>query len=178
MVETFAMTDASAQGPDYSDTLFLPKNEFPMRAGPAAEESRRFSPAGEKDDLYGQLRKAAPAGRIRAARRPALRQRQHPHRPCAQQDSSRTWIVPLEQMGRRKDSNYVPGWDCHAWPIDGRSRRRTIAARARCEARFQRRQGDGSPSAANAAPPPTIGSRCSARSSSGSAWCATGTIRT
>ena len=47
------MTDA----PDYRDTVFLPKTDFPMKAGLAQKEPAILA-KWAADDLYGQLRKA------------------------------------------------------------------------------------------------------------------------
>ena len=49
------MTDAAR---DYSDTLFLPKTEFPMRAGLPQKEPEILA-RWEKLGLYGRLRAAA-----------------------------------------------------------------------------------------------------------------------
>ena len=77
------MTDAAR---DYSETLFLPKTDFPMRAGLPQKEPELLK-RWESIDLYRRLREAAQGpAEIRPARRPALRQRQHPYRPRAQQD--------------------------------------------------------------------------------------------
>ena len=76
------MTDAR----DYSKTLFLPQTEFPMRAGLPQKEPELLA-RWAKLGLYARLREAAQRPRqIRPARRPALRQRQHPYRHRAQQD--------------------------------------------------------------------------------------------
>ncbi len=69
-------------------------------------------------DLYGKLREAR-AGRaeIRPARRPALRQRQHSHRHCAQQDPQRA----RRQIASRCPDTTRPtssGFDCHGLPIE------------------------------------------------------------
>ena len=92
------MTDAAR---DYSETLFLPKTDFPMRAGLPQKEPELLARWAELG-LYERLREAA-RGRaeIRPARRPALRQRQHPYRARAQQDpegrgdalASRCWAT-------------------------------------------------------------------------------------
>jgi len=50
------MTDAKAR--DYSETLFLPKTDFPMRAGLPQKEPEILARWGEID-LYGRLRAAA-----------------------------------------------------------------------------------------------------------------------
>ena len=63
-----------------------------------------------------------------------------------------------------KDSNYVPGWDCHGLPIEWK-----IEEEYRAKGQQQGRRCRSTSSAANAAPSPRIGSTSSARSSSGSA---------
>ena len=57
------MTDTPAKARDYSETLFLPKTDFPMRAGLPQKEPailERWNSIG----LYGRLR-AAGKGRPR-----------------------------------------------------------------------------------------------------------------
>ena len=44
---------------DYSETLFLPQTEFPMRAGLPEREPVLLA-RWEKENLYGKLREAAP----------------------------------------------------------------------------------------------------------------------
>ena len=101
---------------DYSQTLFLPKTDFPMRAGLPQKEPE-FLARWQKIDLYGA---AACVGQgqaaLRVARRAALCQRQHPYRPCAQQILKD--VVTRSQQMLGHDSNYVPGWDCHGLPIE------------------------------------------------------------
>ncbi len=72
----------------------------------------------EKIDLFSALR-AAEQGptQVRAARRPALCQRQHPSRHTRSTRSSRTSSTARQQM-LGKDAHYVPGWDCHGLPIE------------------------------------------------------------
>ena len=110
------MTDASTQGPDYSDTLYLPKTDFPMRAGLPQKEPEILA-RWEKGDLYGQLRRAA------AASRPKFVLHDGPpyangniHIGHALNKILKDLVVRSEQMAG-KDSNYVPGWDCHGLPI-------------------------------------------------------------
>ena len=55
------MNDPSARGADYSQTLFLPKTDFPMRAGLPQREPELLA-LWEREKLYEALRAAA-AGR-------------------------------------------------------------------------------------------------------------------
>ena len=52
------MTEAPAQARDYSETLFLPKTDFPMRAGLPQKEPEILKRWRDLD-LYGKLRVAA-----------------------------------------------------------------------------------------------------------------------
>ena len=62
------MTDASAQGPDYSDTLYLPKTDFPMRAGLPQKEPETLA-RWQRDDLYGQEMEVGFLARLREERK-------------------------------------------------------------------------------------------------------------
>ena len=71
---------------DWKDTLNLPRTDFPMKANLPATEPATIA-RWDAMDLYARIRDAAPGrAALRAARRPALRQRPDPHRPRAQQD--------------------------------------------------------------------------------------------
>jgi isoleucyl-tRNA synthetase len=111
------MTDTTATGArDYSQTLNLPKTDFPMRAGlPQLEPTilKRWA----EIDLYGALRKAA-KGRDRFVL--------HDGPPYANGDIHighalnkilKDLVTRVAQMSGY-DSNYVPGWDCHGLPIE------------------------------------------------------------
>ncbi len=79
------MADAPS-GRDYRETLFLPDTPFPMKAGLPQKEPERVKHWAEIG-LYELLRDdARRAAEIRAARRPALRERRHPYRARGKQD--------------------------------------------------------------------------------------------
>ncbi|MFD1331505.1 isoleucine--tRNA ligase [Methylopila musalis] len=108
-------SDASSPR-DYSETLFLPQTDFPMRAGLPQREPE-FLARWRAIDLYGRLR-AQSAGR----RKYVL----HDGPPYANGDLHighalnkilKDVVVRTKQMGGF-DSNYVPGWDCHGLPIE------------------------------------------------------------
>jgi hypothetical protein len=117
-------------------------------------------------DLYGRLRAAGqgPAA-IRAPRRAALRQRQHPYRHALNKILKD--VVTRSQQMLGFDSNYVPGWDCHGLPIEWKIEEEIIAPKA-SRSRLVRSGGAGGI-------PPGVPrlrralDRCSARSSSASA---------
>ena len=71
---------------DYKDTLNLPDTPFPMR-GDLAKREPQWVKEWQEKGVYQRLRagREGPAD-VRAARRPAVRQRRHPHRHGGQQD--------------------------------------------------------------------------------------------
>jgi isoleucyl-tRNA synthetase len=101
---------------DYSQTLFLPKTDFPMRAGLPQKEPQILA-RWQKLDLYAKLRAAA-AGRARFVL--------HDGPPYANGNihighalnKILKDVVTRSQQMLGFDSNYVPGWDCHGLPIE------------------------------------------------------------
>ena len=76
---------------DYSETLFLPQTDFPMRAGLPQTRAGDAQALGAGRSLRAAARGRQGPRQIHPARRPALRQRQHPHRHTRSTRSSRTW---------------------------------------------------------------------------------------
>ncbi|WP_213271251.1 isoleucine--tRNA ligase [Hyphomonas sp.] len=111
------MTDTTADR-DYRDTLFLPKTEFPMRAGlPRAEPEwiKRWDALG----LYEKLRADA---KSRSAEPFILHDgppyaNGHIHLGTALNKIIKDIIVRSHQM-QGFDAAYLPGWDCHGLPIE------------------------------------------------------------
>ncbi|HUL89731.1 MAG TPA: isoleucine--tRNA ligase [Pseudolabrys sp.] len=101
---------------DYSETLFLPQTEFPMRAGLPQREPEILG-RWEKGNLYKQLRAAA-KGRDKFIL--------HDGPPYANGNihighalnKILKDVVTRSQQMLGFDSNYVPGWDCHGLPIE------------------------------------------------------------
>src|SRR5262245_49772145 len=101
---------------DYSQTLFLPKTDFPMRAGLPQKEPEILA-RWTRLDLYRRLRAAAKGrpkfilhdgppyanGNIHIG---------HALNKILKDVVTRSW----QMLGY--DSNYVPGWDCHGLPIE------------------------------------------------------------
>ncbi len=121
MLPGFAMNapvDRAAEAParDYSETLFLPKTEFPMRAGLPLREPALLE-RWARMDLYGKLREAG-RGRPRFVL--------HDGPPYANGNihighalnKILKDLVTRSQQMLGFDSNYVPGWDCHGLPIE------------------------------------------------------------
>ena len=110
------MTDATDPTRDWRDTVFLPKTDFPMKAGLAAKEPailERWAKIG----LYQKLREAR-AGRERFIL--------HDGPPYANGDIHMGHamnkilkdIIVRSQSLMGKDAPYIPGWDCHGLPIE------------------------------------------------------------
>ena len=101
---------------DWSDTLYLPKTEFPMRAGLPQLEPKlldRWARIG----LYDQLRTSSKG-------RPKFVLHDGPpyangniHIGHALNKILKDLVTRSQQM-LGFDSNYVPGWDCHGLPIE------------------------------------------------------------
>jgi len=107
------MTDPKA---DYKDTVFLPKTDFPMKAGLANKEPAILE-RWEKIGLYEKLREA------RAGKEKFIL---HDGPPYANgnihigHSLNKTLkdLVVRSQSLLGKDAPYVPGWDCHGLPIE------------------------------------------------------------
>ncbi|MEM9782635.1 MAG: class I tRNA ligase family protein, partial [Pseudomonadota bacterium] len=114
--------DAAAEktGPDYRDTLFLPKTEFPMRAGLPKREPHWLE-RWERLGIYHRLRAEAAKS---PGTRPAFALHDGPpyanghlHIGHALNKILKDFVVRSQQM-LGHDSRYVPGWDCHGLPIE------------------------------------------------------------
>ncbi|MEP4051528.1 MAG: isoleucine--tRNA ligase [Litorimonas sp.] len=101
---------------DYRETLFLPKTDFPMRAGlPKAEP--KWLERWDKLDLYKRQRAAAnDAGQWTLHDGPPYANG-HIHMGTALNKVHKDIINRSQQMAGH-DANYVPGWDCHGLPIE------------------------------------------------------------
>lgn len=102
--------------PDYKDTVFLPKTDFPMKAGLPQKEPG-IAARWENEGIYRQMREA------RAGREKFIL---HDGPPYANGDMHIGHALNhiLKDMVCRtqnllgKDAPYVPGWDCHGLPIE------------------------------------------------------------
>ncbi len=110
------MNETPTKARNYSETLFLPKTDFPMRAGLPAREPEILA-RWKTLDLYGRLR-AAGKGRDKFVL--------HDGPPYANGNihighalnKILKDVVTKSQQMLGLDSNYVPGWDCHGLPIE------------------------------------------------------------
>ena len=110
------MNEMPTKARDYSETLFLPKTDFPMRAGLPQKEPEILKRWRELD-LYRRLREER-KGRPRFIL--------HDGPPYANGNihighalnKILKDVVTRSQQMLGFDSNYVPGWDCHGLPIE------------------------------------------------------------
>ena len=101
---------------DYSETLFLPQTDFPMRAGLPQKEPEILA-RWAKDDLYGQLRKASKGREKFVLHDGPPYANGNIHIGHALNKILKDVVTRSQQM-LGYDSNYVPGWDCHGLPIE------------------------------------------------------------
>ncbi len=126
------MTDPKTR--DYSETLFLPKTDFPMRAGLPQKEPEILARWAEIG-LYGRLRAAA-KGRPRFVL--------HDGPPYANGNihighalnKILKDVVTRSQQMLGYDSNYVPGWDCHGLPIEWKIEEENYRAKGKAKPDF------------------------------------------
>jgi isoleucyl-tRNA synthetase len=107
---------AADQGRDWSKTLFLPKTDFPMKAGLPNLEPKLLQ-RWQDMKLFKQLRKAAKGREKFTLHDGPPYANGHIHIGTALNKILKDMVVRSQtQLG--KDSNYVPGWDCHGLPIE------------------------------------------------------------
>jgi len=109
-------TKPAEKAADYASTLFLPETPFPMRAGLPQKEPETLA-RWERMDLYGRLRQAG-AGRAKFVLHDGPPYANgNIHIGHALNKILKDMVTRSQQM-LGKDSNYVPGWDCHGLPIE------------------------------------------------------------
>jgi len=101
---------------DYKSTVFLPQTDFPMRAGLPVREPEILK-RWEEADLYALSRKAGKGREKFVLHDGPPYANGHLHIGHALNKILKDVIVRSQQM-LGKDSNYVPGWDCHGLPIE------------------------------------------------------------
>jgi len=109
-------TPSAAEQRDYRDTVFLPKTDFPMKAGLPQKE-----PLILAKWIEGNLE-----GQIRESRKGRDQFILHDGPPYANGDMHighalnhilKDMVVRTQTL-KGKDAPYVPGWDCHGLPIE------------------------------------------------------------
>ncbi|HEX3506445.1 MAG TPA: class I tRNA ligase family protein, partial [Xanthobacteraceae bacterium] len=135
MTDTTAPKSAgAAKERDYSQTLFLPKTDFPMRAGLPQKEPEILA-RWKKLGLYEALRAEA-KGRPRFVL--------HDGPPYANGNihighalnKILKDVVTRSQQMLGFDSNYVPGWDCHGLPIEWKIEEENYRAKGKAKPDF------------------------------------------
>ena len=119
---------------DYSETLFLPQTDFPMRAGLPQKEPEILK-RWQDTDLYRQLRAEA-KGRDKFVL--------HDGPPYANGNihighalnKILKDVVTRSQQMLGYDSNYVPGWDCHGLPIEWKIEEENYRAKGKAKPDF------------------------------------------
>ncbi|MDH3196111.1 MAG: class I tRNA ligase family protein, partial [Hyphomicrobiales bacterium] len=107
---------AEKAGRDYSKTLFLPRTDFPMRAGLPAREPEIIA-RWDKMDLYARQREAAKGREKYVLHDGPPYANGHIHIGTALNKILKDVVTRSMQMAGF-DANYVPGWDCHGLPIE------------------------------------------------------------
>ncbi|MEE3322801.1 MAG: class I tRNA ligase family protein, partial [Pseudomonadota bacterium] len=100
----------------YKETVFLPKTDFPMRAGLAQKEPEILKKWADAD-LYGQLRKTSKDKEKFILHDGPPYANGHLHMGHALNKVLKDVVVRSWQM-MGYDAPYVPGWDCHGLPIE------------------------------------------------------------
>ena len=101
---------------DYKDTVFLPKTDFPMRAGLPRKEPELLARWAEMD-LFARQRAESEGRPPFILHDGPPYANGHLHIGHALNKILKDVISRSQQMMGR-DSNYVPGWDCHGLPIE------------------------------------------------------------
>ncbi|MCF8469367.1 MAG: isoleucine--tRNA ligase [Parvibaculum sp.] len=101
---------------DYRETLFLPKTDFPMKAGLPVREPEWLA-RWEKLDLYTRLREEAKGRETFVLHDGPPYANGNIHIGHALNKILKDIVVRSQQM-MGKDAAYVPGWDCHGLPIE------------------------------------------------------------
>ncbi|TNE58421.1 MAG: isoleucine--tRNA ligase [Alphaproteobacteria bacterium] len=100
----------------YKDTVFLPKTDFPMRAGLPQREPIWLE-RWEKMDLYNRLRAQSKGRKTFTLHEGPPYANGEAHVGHAFNRILKDIVVRSQQM-MGKDAAFVPGWDCHGLPIE------------------------------------------------------------
>ena len=101
---------------DFSETLFLPKTSFAMRAGLPEQEPLILNQWSEKK-IYESLRDQSKGKEKFVLHDGPPYANGHLHIGHALNKILKDFVVRSQQM-LNKDSSYIPGWDCHGLPIE------------------------------------------------------------
>ena len=101
---------------DYKSTVFLPRTDFPMKAGLPKREPEILE-RWRKMDIQARHREAAKGREKFILHDGPPYANGHLHIGHALNKILKDIVVRSQQMMGR-DANYVPGWDCHGLPIE------------------------------------------------------------
>jgi len=101
---------------DYKDTVFLPKTDFPMRAGLPQKEPEILA-RWESDKLFARLREQSKDLPKFVLHDGPPYANGHIHIGHALNKILKDLVNRTQQM-LGKNAHYVPGWDCHGLPIE------------------------------------------------------------
>ncbi|MEP6101595.1 isoleucine--tRNA ligase [Parasphingorhabdus sp.] len=107
------MSDPKA---DYKDTVFLPKTDFPMKAGLANKEPAILE-RWQKIGLYEKLREARDGNEKFIFHDGPPYANGNIHIGHSLNKTLKDLVVRSQNL-RGKDAPFVPGWDCHGLPIE------------------------------------------------------------
>jgi isoleucyl-tRNA synthetase len=110
------MTDAPKKTDRYRETVFLPKTDFPMKAGLPQKEPELLKRWADMD-LFKLLREQSKGKEKFVLHDGPPYANGNIHIGHALNKILKDLVVRAAQMSG-KDSNYVPGWDCHGLPIE------------------------------------------------------------
>jgi isoleucyl-tRNA synthetase len=120
---------------DYSETLFLPQTDFPMRAGLPQKEPEILA-RWQQRDLYGQLRAQAKGREKFILHDGPPYANGNIHIGHALNKILKDVVTRSQQM-LGYDSNYVPGWDCHGLPIEWKIEQENYRAKGKQKPDFR-----------------------------------------
>jgi isoleucyl-tRNA synthetase len=110
------MTDQPKKTDRYRDTVFLPKTDFPMKAGLPQKEPELLKRWADMK-LFERLRKESKGRKQFVLHDGPPYANGNIHIGHALNKILKDLVARSKQMAGF-DSNYVPGWDCHGLPIE------------------------------------------------------------
>jgi isoleucyl-tRNA synthetase len=131
MTKTETAPAQAKGGRDYSETLFLPKTDFPMRAGLPQREPEILA-KWDRMGLYRRLREQAEGRDKYVLHDGPPYANGNIHIGHALNKILKDLITRAMQMAGY-DSNYVPGWDCHGLPIEWKIEEEHYRARGKAK---------------------------------------------
>ena len=100
----------------YKSTVFLPRTDFPMKAGLPRQEPETLE-RWRRIDLWRRLREDSAARELFVLHDGPPYANGHIHIGTALNKILKDVVNRSQQM-TGKNANYVPGWDCHGLPIE------------------------------------------------------------